>query len=195
MWFTSSQMKIQQRVEIPTSILLMAFTRSKEKTSVNILVSNYTNKNITFNKGEYIWCLEPAIMDDMTIDDSKTYSTYSITLKKMMAEQVQPDIFDPPLSQAKTRHSIKIRYTSQGVWSTICQGWDIYRDHTINRNDHWHWQLWTHITKTISYSNEKLPMGKVRNRKTTHSESHPQQQVKLVSTHNCSHQKETKESN
>ena len=31
------------------------------KTSVNILVSNNTNKHITFNKGEYIGCLEPVI--------------------------------------------------------------------------------------------------------------------------------------
>ena len=33
----------------------------KGKTSVNILVSNYTNKHITFNKGEYIGHLEPTI--------------------------------------------------------------------------------------------------------------------------------------
>ena len=60
------------KVEIPTSILLMAFTRSKG-TSVNILVSNYTNKHIAFNKGEYIGCLEPTIMDNTTIDDSETH--------------------------------------------------------------------------------------------------------------------------
>ena len=29
----------------------------KGKTSVNILVSNYTNKHIMFNKGEYVWHL------------------------------------------------------------------------------------------------------------------------------------------
>ena len=46
----------------------------KWKTSVNILVSNFTNKHITFNKGEYIGCLEPTITDDMTIDDSETHS-------------------------------------------------------------------------------------------------------------------------
>ena len=33
----------------------------KGKTSVNILVSNYTNKHIMFNKGEYVGCLEPTI--------------------------------------------------------------------------------------------------------------------------------------
>ena len=42
----------------------MAFTTSKAgKTSVNILVSNYSNKNITFNKGEYTGNLEPTIED------------------------------------------------------------------------------------------------------------------------------------
>ena len=35
----------------------------KGKTSVNILVSNYTNKHITFNKGEYVGHLEPTIVD------------------------------------------------------------------------------------------------------------------------------------
>ena len=54
----------------------------KGKTSVNVLVSNYTNNHITFNKGEYTGCLEPAIMDDMTIDDSETHSTHSITFRR-----------------------------------------------------------------------------------------------------------------
>ena len=39
------------------------------KTSVYILVSNYTNKHITFNKGEYIGCLDSTITDDITMDD------------------------------------------------------------------------------------------------------------------------------
>ena len=40
----------------------------KGRTSVNILVSNCTNKHLTFHKGEYIGHLEPAIIDDTTID-------------------------------------------------------------------------------------------------------------------------------
>ena len=35
----------------------------KGKTSVNILVLNYTNKHITFNKGEYVGHLEPMIQE------------------------------------------------------------------------------------------------------------------------------------
>ena len=56
----------------------------KGKTSVNILVSNYTNKHIMFNKGEYIGHLEPAI-EDIEDDNScfpahpDTHSMNSIT--------------------------------------------------------------------------------------------------------------------
>ena len=46
-------------------------------------------------------CLEPTIMDDTTIDDSEPHSANSIILQKMMAEQVQPDIFDPPHHKLK----------------------------------------------------------------------------------------------
>ena len=64
----------------------------KGKTSVNILVSHYTNKHITFNKGEYIGCLELPITEDTSIAQQDTHSTNSVTLQKMMSEQVQPDI-------------------------------------------------------------------------------------------------------
>ena len=51
----------------------------KGKTSVNILVSNFTNKHIKFNKGEYIGCLEPPITDSITIDLADTHQTNSVT--------------------------------------------------------------------------------------------------------------------
>ena len=51
----------------------------KGKTSVNILVSNYTNKHLTFHKGEYVGHLEPAVMDDNTMDQTETHQTNSIT--------------------------------------------------------------------------------------------------------------------
>ena len=73
----------------------------KGKTFVNILVSNYTNKHITFNNGEHIGHLEPPIMDDTTIDDSESHPTNSITLQKTIPEQVQPDIFYPPHHKLK----------------------------------------------------------------------------------------------
>ena len=68
----------------------------KGKTSVNVLVSNCTNKHIKFNKGEYTGHLEPTITDNMTNDQLDAHSTNSVTLQKMLAEQVQPDSFNPP---------------------------------------------------------------------------------------------------
>ena len=94
-------MTIQQREETPDINIINGIHNIKGKTSVNILVSNYTNKCITFNKGEYIGHLEPTITDDTTIDQPETHSANSVTLQKMMAEQVQSDIFDPPHHKLK----------------------------------------------------------------------------------------------
>ena len=77
----------------------------KGKTSANVLVSNYTNKHIMFNKGEYIRHLEPTIADNLTNDQPDAYSTYGVTLQKMMAEQVQLDTFNTPCH--KLRPGIK----------------------------------------------------------------------------------------
>ena len=80
----------------PNINIINCIHRIKGRTSVNILVSNYTNKHLTFHKGEYVTHLEPAIIDDTTIDQKETHQTNSITLQKMMAEQVTSDIFNPP---------------------------------------------------------------------------------------------------
>ena len=78
----------------------------KGKTSINVLVSNYTNKHITFNKGEYIGCLEPAIEDSANSDllshnQQVTHSTNSVTTQRMMAEEVKLDTFHPPCHKLK----------------------------------------------------------------------------------------------
>ena len=49
-----------------------------------------------FHKGEYVRHLEPAVMDNNTVDQREKHQTNSITLKKMMAETVTPDTFNPP---------------------------------------------------------------------------------------------------
>ena len=72
-----------------------------KKTSVNVLVSNYKNKHIMFNKGEYVGHLEPAIEVSADSDlpshvQPDTCSTNSVTTQWMMAEQVDPDTFYPP---------------------------------------------------------------------------------------------------
>ena len=86
----------------PNINIINGIHKIKGKTSVNILVPNYTNKHITFNKGEYIGHLEPTLTGDTSIDQSEAYSTNSVTLQKMMAKQVKPDTFDPPHHKLKT---------------------------------------------------------------------------------------------
>ena len=92
----------------PNINIINGICQIKGKTSVNTLVSNYTNKHITFNKGEYIGHLEPTFTDDTTKDQSDTHSTNSVTLQKMMAEQVKPDTFDPPHHKLKTSTQNKL---------------------------------------------------------------------------------------
>ena len=79
----------------------------KGKTSVNILISNYTNEHITFNKREYVGHLEPTIEDieeENNIHFSANpdaHTTNSITTQKLMSEQVGPDTFEPPCDKFK----------------------------------------------------------------------------------------------
>ena len=80
----------------PNINIINCIHKIKGRTSVNILVSNYTNKHLTFHKGEYIGHLEPAITDDTTIEQTEVHQTNSIMLQKMMAEQVKPNIFNLP---------------------------------------------------------------------------------------------------
>ena len=61
---------------------------------MNVLVSNYTNKHLTFHKGEYVGHLELIELD--STDQGETHQANSITLKKMMSETVTFDTFDPP---------------------------------------------------------------------------------------------------
>ena len=44
----------------PNINIINSIHNIKGQTSVDILVSNYTNKHITFNKGEHVGCLESA---------------------------------------------------------------------------------------------------------------------------------------
>ena len=80
----------------PNINIISGIHKIKGKTSVNILVSNYTNKHLTFHKGEYIGHLEPAVMDKTTIEQRETPQANSVTLRKIMAETVTPDTFNPP---------------------------------------------------------------------------------------------------
>ena len=64
----------------------MAFTRSKTGQQQHVLISNYTNKHLTFHKGKYIGHLELIELDSS--DQGETHQANSITLRKMMSETV-----------------------------------------------------------------------------------------------------------
>ena len=74
----------------PNINIISGIHKIKRKTSVIILVSDYTNKHLTFHKGRYIGHLEPAFLD--STDQQETHQTNSVTLKKMMSETVTPDM-------------------------------------------------------------------------------------------------------
>ena len=78
----------------PNINIIDGIHKIKDRASVNILISNYTNKHLTFHKGEYIGHLEPAVLD--STDQKDIHHTNSVTLKKMMFETITPDTFNPP---------------------------------------------------------------------------------------------------
>ena len=76
----------------PNINIIDGIHKIKDRTSVNILVSNYTNKHLTFHKGEYIGHLEPIVLD--YTDQREAHHANSITLKKLISETITPDTFD-----------------------------------------------------------------------------------------------------
>ena len=124
----------------PNINIINVIHKIKGKTSVNILVSNYTNKHITFNKGEYVGHLEPTLTDYTTRDQSEAHSTNSVTLHKMMAEQVKLDTFDPPHHKLKTNTQNKLNallkeYRTQFAKDEISTGITHLTKMTINNGD------------------------------------------------------------
>ena len=68
----------------PNINIITGIHNIKEKSSVNIYASNYTNKHIMFNKREYVGHLEPAMEDSADSDlpshaQPDTCSTNSVT--------------------------------------------------------------------------------------------------------------------
>ena len=114
----------------------------KGKTSINILVSNYTNKHIMFNKGECIGCLEPAMEDSVNSDlpshdQQVTHSTNSVTTQRMMTKEVKLDTFHPPYHKLKPSIESKLdtilkEYASQFAKDETCIGMTPLTEMTID---------------------------------------------------------------
>ena len=77
----------------PNINIIEGIHKIKDRSTVNVIVSNYSNKHLTFHKGEYIGHLEP--LESKPIDQGDTHQANSITLKKMMSETVTSDTFNP----------------------------------------------------------------------------------------------------
>ena len=100
----------------PNINIIGGIHKIKDRTLVNIFVSNYTQKHLTFHKGEYIGHLEPTVLD--STDERDTHQANSVTSKKMMSETVTPDTFIPPWHElsAPIQDSLKLllqEYESQ----------------------------------------------------------------------------------
>ena len=83
----------------------------KGKTSVNILVSDYSNKHVTFNKGEYIGHLENINEEENSQphENSDAYTTSSVTMRKMMSEQGEWETVEPPHHKLKPNIKTKLK--------------------------------------------------------------------------------------
>ena len=82
----------------------------KGRSSVNILVSNYSNKHVTFNKGEYIGHLENINKKENSHphENSDDYPTSSVKMNRMMSEQVELDTFEPSYHKHKPNIKTKL---------------------------------------------------------------------------------------
>ena len=78
----------------------MAFTRSRTGHQSTFLSLIYSNKHLTFHKGEYLGHLEPAVLD--STDQMDIQCANSVTLEKMMSETVMPDTFNLPRHELST---------------------------------------------------------------------------------------------
>ena len=100
----------------PNINIIDSIHRIKDRSTVNVLISNYTNKHLTFHNGEYIGHLELIELD--STDQGETHQANSITLKKMMSKTVMSDTFHPPRHEISTpvQNSLKLlleEYESQ----------------------------------------------------------------------------------
>ena len=100
----------------PNINILDGIHKIKNRSTVNIIVSNYTNKHLTFHKGKYIGHLKPLEQD--STDQGETHQANSVTLKKMMSKTVTSDTFNPPCHEISptVQNSLKLlleEYDSQ----------------------------------------------------------------------------------
>ena len=87
------------------------------------MVSNYSNKHVTFNKGEYIGHLETIDEEENSwpYENLDSYTTSSVIMKKMMSVQVEPDTFEPPHHKLKPNIETKLEALMKEYKSQFAQ--------------------------------------------------------------------------
>ena len=88
-YFITNQ-HINRKID-PNIHVLDGIYNIKDKLTLNVLVANYTNKHVTFNKGQCIGHTEPSI------DHMPQTAINSLITQKMINEHIWPDTFTPPL--------------------------------------------------------------------------------------------------
>ena len=92
----------------PNINIIDSIHKIKDRSMVNVIVSNYTNKHLTFHKGKYIGHLEPLELDPT--EQGETHQANNITLKNMISKTVMSDTFNPPHHEISTpiQNSLKL---------------------------------------------------------------------------------------
>ena len=145
----------------PNINIIDGIHKIRDRISVNIHVSNYTNKHLTFHKGENIGHLEPAVLD--STDQKDIYHANSVTLKKMMSETVTPDTFNPSQHELSATVQDNLKLLLQEYESQLAKD-----KTTIGTTPLTSMAIDTGTTdpvsqKTLPYSYEALSMGERRN--------------------------------
>ena len=84
----------------PNVNIIEGIHKIKDRSTVDIIVSNYSNKHLTFHKGKYVRHLKP--IEWKPIDQGDSHQVNSITLKKMMSKTVTSNAFNPPCHDIST---------------------------------------------------------------------------------------------
>ena len=88
-YFISNQ-HINRRLDLSIHVIDVIYNTIYRST-LHVLVANYTNKHVTLNKGQCIGHIEPSIGHILQT------SINSLTTQMMIDKHLQPDSFAPPL--------------------------------------------------------------------------------------------------
>ena len=151
----------------------------KGRSTLHVLVASYTNKHVTFNKGQWIGHMEPSI------DHMPQTSLNSLTIHKMLDENVQPDTLTLPL------HTLPVIWGNHWINCWRHLNHNLHRMKQVLAQCIWQkckliQQLWSCLTEAISHCHETVWLDKEWKKKhTPWCTSNLQQPFKLVSAYYC----------